>query len=62
MYDLFYSAQNLKSINFENFDTSKVTRMNGMFYQCSSLISLNLSSFDTSSVIFMYALFKKNFS
>ena len=37
------------SITFTNFDTSNITRMNGMFYSCSSFKSIDLSSWNTSN-------------
>ena len=45
------------SMNLGNFDTSKVTDMDGMFSYCSSLTSLNISSFDTSKVTSMSGMF-----
>ena len=55
-----YSAQKIKNIlelDLSNFDTSKVTNMQGMFRGMSNLTSLNLSNFDTSKVTNMAAMF-----
>ena len=54
---MFAGYQNLKSIIFNNFDTSKVTSMHGMFDNCSALLSLDLSGFDTSKVTNMRDMF-----
>ena len=57
-YKIFSYFSNLKNINFNNnFNTSKVTNMNGMFEYCSSLITLDISSFNTSNVTYMYGIF-----
>ena len=55
-YRMFYKIS-VTSINFNNFDTSNVTKMNYMFYNCASLTSLDLSSFDTSNVTNMRYMF-----
>ena len=47
---MFYECSSLEEINFNNFNTSKVTSMEGMFEECSNLKSLDLSNFDTSKV------------
>ena len=39
----------LKSINFDNFDTSLVTNMEKMFYGCTSLISISFTNFHTAN-------------
>ncbi|MGN0797953.1 MAG: BspA family leucine-rich repeat surface protein [Christensenellales bacterium] len=39
----------LRSIEFNNFDTSKVTDMSSMFYMCRSLTSLDLGNFNLES-------------
>ena len=54
---MFAFCNNLKMINFVDFDTSLVTSMKMMFINCDSLISLDLSGFNTSSVETMYAMF-----
>ena len=50
----------LRSINFENFNTSKVTNMTGMFSNAVRLTSLDLSNFDTSNVTNMQGMFEYN--
>ena len=57
-YGMFYSMDNLKTINFNNFDTSNVTNMYRMFCYCKSLTSLDLSSFNTSNVTNMSEMFR----
>ena len=47
---MLYECSSLEEINFNNFDTSKITSMEGMFYGCSNLKSLDLSNFNTSKV------------
>ena len=47
---MFYGCNKITEINFNNFDTSKVTSMSAMFCGCQSLTSLDLYSFDTSQV------------
>ncbi len=49
----------LQTITFANFDTSEVTKMNGMFYNCTSLTSLDLSTFNTSKVTNMFSMFNR---
>ncbi|WP_368556311.1 BspA family leucine-rich repeat surface protein [Enterococcus faecalis] len=55
--NLFAEYSNVQKINFDDFDTSKVLRMNSMFSGCRGLIELDLSSFDTSRVITMSEMF-----
>ena len=55
---MFWDCSSLEEINFNNFDTSKVTDMSGMFELCSNLKSLDLSNFDTSSVQRIYHIFR----
>ena len=55
---IFSGFTNLKSINAEHFDTSKVTDMQKMFEGCSSLTGLNLAGFVTSGVTSMKEMFK----
>ena len=57
-YDMFYGCFNLKSIEWGEFKTDKVTDMACMFEDCSSLVSLDLSSFDVSNVTNMACMFK----
>ena len=56
-YNMFNGCSNLTSLDLRNFNTSKVTSMNGMFYGCSNLTSLDLSSFNTSNVTDMNNMF-----
>lgn len=55
--DLFRGYDNLMAIEFDNFDSSKITDMSNMFLNCSGLTALDLSSFDTSSVEYMGNMF-----
>ena len=50
-------SPNLKSIQFNNVDTSKVTDMSMMFFCCGGLSNLDVSHFDTSNVTDMLGLF-----
>jgi len=52
-----FKNKSLKSIQFNNFNTSQVTRMSDMFSGCANLTSLDLSGFDTAKVIYMYEMF-----
>lgn len=54
---MFNCCFNLKSIEWGNFKTDKVTDMYEMFNRCKSLESLNLSCFNTSNVIDMEGMF-----
>ena len=66
---MFYNKTALKSIQFENFNTTNVTKMGivtvglmgsrdyGMFEGCSNLTNLDLSTFDTSKVTNMAGMF-----
>ena len=47
---LFYYYTNLKTINFDNIDTSQVTNMSEMFYYSYNLTELDLSKFDMTNV------------
>jgi surface protein len=58
MSTMFYSCENLKSLNVSSFDTSKVTNMYSMFSYCKGLTSLDLSNFDTSKVTSMEEMFR----
>lgn len=49
---------NLKTITFNNFNTSEVTNMGAMFIYCSSLESLNLSGFNTKNVTAINQMFQ----
>ena len=44
---LFFSCNNLKTLDLSNFDTNKVIIMSNMFNGCKSLTTLNLSNFNT---------------
>ena len=54
---MFASFQNLRSINFGNFNTSNVTNMTSMFQNCYNLTSLDVSNWDTSNVTDMNNMF-----
>ena len=53
----FAGCTSLKSVNFSNVDTSRVTNMQSLFAGCGSIQELDLSSFDTSKVTNMQYLF-----
>ena len=55
---LFDGFEYIKSFDFSNLDTSKLTNMSAMFHKCSSLVSLDLSKFNTSNVTDMSGLFE----
>ena len=54
---MFTGCENLKQIDFSNFNTSDVTDMSHMFEQCKSFTNLDLTSFDTSKVTNMGSMF-----
>lgn len=54
---MFSSFSSLKSIEFENIDTSQVTDMSYMFYYSQSLTEIDASNFDTSKVTNMAGMF-----
>ena len=54
---MFYACHSLKNVEFNDFDTSKVTDMSNMFCWCDSLESIDVSGFDTSNVTKMYGMF-----
>ncbi len=54
---MFARLKSLKSIEFNNVDTSSATDMTSMFYGCSSLTNLDLSEFNTSKVRHMISMF-----
>ncbi len=56
---MFNSCSALTSLVVKNFDTSKVTNMDGMFYTCWKLTSLDVSNFDTSNVTDMSNMFRE---
>ena len=55
--NMFSGCSSLTSIDFGNFDTSKVTNMSDMFTNCSGLKTLNISNFNTSNVTKMEDMF-----
>ena len=55
--EMFDSKSNLKSIDFNNLDTSNVTRMSSMFSGCSGLTNLDLTHLDTQKVTDMRYMF-----
>ena len=58
---MFYWMSNLTSLDLSNFDTSKVTNMQGMFEYMRNLTALNLSNFNTSNVTDMNSMFHDMF-
>ena len=58
LQNAFEGMSALKSVSFDNLDTSESTNMSGMFASCSSLTSLDLSSFNTSSSGNMSGMFQ----
>ena len=54
---MFSSCKALTSLNLSNFNTEKVTDMQGMFKECSDLTSLDLSNFNTEKVTNMRQMF-----
>ena len=48
--ELFYSFENVESIDLEHVNTRYVTNMRRMFSECNSLTTLDLSGFDTGNV------------
>ena len=56
---MFYYYQFISSIDFSNFDTSKVTNMSNMFYNCKSLTSITgIENFNTSKIKHMQLMFE----
>ena len=58
---MFYWMSNLTSLDLSNFDTSKVTNMQGVFEHMRNLTALNLSNFNTSKVTDMNSMFHDMF-
>ena len=54
---MFVKCKALTSLNLSNFNTEKVTDMQGMFKECSDLTSLDLSNFNTEKVTDMRGMF-----
>lgn len=48
--DLFYNCSNMKFLDLDSLDTSKVTNMGNLFSTCPSLTNLDLSNFNTFNV------------
>lgn len=57
MFSMFSGCSSLKEIQFGDFDTSEISKMNEMFAFCSSIRALDLSIFDTSNVTDMGMMF-----
>ena len=57
-YNLFSSCKDIVSIDLSNFDSSKISTMNGMFSDCNSLKSVNFENFNTASSKNMIGMFK----
>lgn len=55
--NLFSNFGAVKSIRFENFNTSKAYHMGGMFNNCKSLKTLDLKCFDTSTTSSFFSMF-----
>ena len=56
--DMFSYLDSITAIDFDGFNTSKVTSMTRMFQNCEALTSLDLSYFDTSNVTTMIQMFE----
>ena len=54
---MFMELDNMIEVDFSNFDSSLVNKMDYMFFNCKSLISLNFSKFNTSKVTIINYLF-----
>jgi len=59
---LFYECRDITEIDFSNFDSSKVAKIDNMFYDCSKLKSINFGNFNTSNVIKMFSMFEGCYS
>ena len=55
--NMFYCLEYLISVDFSNFDSSKITDMQNMFFRCSKLKLINFGNFNTSLVNNMDHLF-----
>ena len=55
---MFYSCQELSSLDLTNFNTANVTDMHSLFDYCSSLTSLDLTNFNTAKVTYMNNMFE----
>ena len=56
--DNYDYKQNIKTLFFSNFNTSKITRMSQMFCDCRNLTELDITCFDTSKVVRMWEMFQ----
>ena len=56
-YNMFAFCKNMKTVQFDNFDTSEVVNMEGMFLECNSLEDLDVTEFDTGNVTNMSGMF-----
>ena len=54
---MFYSCNNISSLDFSNFSTKSITNMGAMFYDCKKLANINLSGVNTENVTNMGAMF-----
>ena len=59
MKEMFYSCQELTSLDLSTFDTHKVTNMEGMFENCTRLKMLDITSFDVSNVTSFMQMFSQ---
>ena len=59
MKEMFYSCQELTSLDLSTFDTHKVTNMEGMFENCTRLKMLDITSFDVSNVTSFMLMFSQ---
>ena len=57
MSDMFYSCNDLISLDVTHFNTENVTSMSDMFHGCSGLISLDVTHFNTENVTSMSGMF-----
>ena len=55
--NMFLNLHNIISIDFSNFDSSKVSDMSSMFYDCHKLESINFENMNTSSLENMEYMF-----
>ena len=59
---MFYDCNNIKEINFIEFDTSHIKSLESMFSECNSLVKVNFKTFDTKKVTNMSCLFYNCYS
>ena len=60
--NMFYNLDSAISVDFSNFDSSKITDMTAMFYGCKSLKSVNFNNIDTPLLKTMDEMFYECFS